>query len=247
MYFQRRKKKFYIIKVNKMSLKQNLYKFIFFFFIFLLIIDEFSFILYNISLYQIFCGSNFIKIYESFFKIPLHHIWSLNISLSPENHLENMIFFTEFTNISYFFSFNGNCLNINIIGNDNDFTWDNKFTKNNESQIYLIHFDTLTTQKQKISFDILQNKIYVCPGETNLAFFRICNTTEQTLQAFTIYVVSPTEYTSFINKLQCFCYEELLIYPNETVDLPVLFRLENDVSKIENLNKEIVIEYIIIL
>lgn len=243
--FLRREKK--ILHYKMINIKQNLYKSIFFFLIFLLIIDEFAFILYNISLYQIFCGSNFIKIYESFFKIPLTHIWSLKVNVLLENDLENLFFFTEYTNINHFSSYDNNYLNNSTTQYMNTLLFQHQFLKENESSIYLIHFDTLTTQKHKISFDILQNKIYVCPGETNLAFFRICNSTEQTFQAFTIYVVSPTEYTSFINKLQCFCYEELLIYPNETVDLPVLFRLENDVLKIENLSKEIVIEYIIIL
>lgn len=229
-----------------MNLQKNIYSIFFFLFIIFLIIDELSFILYNISLYQIFCGSNFLKLYESFFKLPINHIFTINVNnVYPYENTSN--FFIVKDNIYNFDLSNENALltktnNINI-----DLPYVNSINVISNDNIYLIHFDTLTTQKQKVNFDILQNKIYICPGETNLAFFRIANLTNEVLNAFSVYVVSPTDYTPFINKLQCFCYEELLLFPNETVDLPVLFRIEQDILKLENLNKEIVIEYIIVL
>lgn len=234
-----------------MNIKKNFYSYFFFFLIIILIIDELSFILYNISLYQIFCGSNFIKIYESFFKLPIASLNNIDLVHLENIQIDNMFYQLKFniTEISY--------LEENkLISNIDQTTHLNTNSDNlllhlekngaNTTNIYLVHFDTLTTQKNKINFEILQNKIYICPGESTLAFFRITNLTNETIQAFSIYVVSPTEFTPFINKLQCFCYEELLLYPNETVDLPVLFRLENDVTRLDNINKELVIEYIII-
>lgn len=231
-----------------MKLKKYFYSYFFFVLFILFLVDEISFILYNISLYQIFCGSNFIKIYESFFKLPIASLNTLNIQVMHQCNSNHTIF-NIYNNVNCF-----NLLNTNnsVIENTiqlNEFSSANNYIQNNNStdNIYLVHFDTLTTQKNKIEFEILQNKIYISPGESTLAFFRISNTTDETLQAFSIYVVSPTEYTPFINKLQCFCYEELLLYPNETIDLPVLFRIEPDILRIDNLNKEIVIEYIIVL
>lgn len=234
-----------------MNIKKNFYSYFFFFLIIILIIDELSFILYNISLYQIFCGSNFIKIYESFFKLPIASLNNIDLVHLENIQIDNMFYQLKFniTEISYLeenklISYIDQTTHLNT-NSDNVLL---HLEKNgaNTTNIYLVHFDTLTTQKNKISFEILQNKIYICPGESTLAFFRITNLTNETIQAFSIYVVSPTEFTPFINKLQCFCYEELLLYPNETVDLPVLFRLENDVTRLDNINKELVIEYIII-
>lgn len=224
-----------------MNLKKNIYLFFFFLLIALVLIDEFAFILYNISLYQIFCGSNFIKLYESFFKLPINNISALSFNLYGVNDLNNIFCYSENIN-----SFTINHENLIQQSNNLELKLNNTIDSLHEN-IYLIHFDTLTTQKKKIDFDILQSKIYVCPGETNLAFFRITNLTNDAIQAFSVYVVSPTDYTPFINKLQCFCYEELLLYPHETVDLPVLFRIEQDILKLDNLSKEIVIEYIIVL
>ena len=202
-------------------------------------------------MYQIFCGSNFIKIYESFFKLPIASLNNIDLVHLENIQIDNMFYQLKFniTEISYLeenklISYIDQTTHLNT-NSDNVLL---HLEKNgaNTTNIYLVHFDTLTTQKNKISFEILQNKIYICPGESTLAFFRITNLTNETIQAFSIYVVSPTEFTPFINKLQCFCYEELLLYPNETVDLPVLFRLENDVTRLDNINKELVIEYIII-
>lgn len=235
-----------------MNSKKNLYSYFFFFLIVLLVIDELSFILYNISLYQIFCGSNFIKIYESFFKLPIASLNHIDIiSVEEYDKIENSIYQIKsniYKNLIY--STDNTVDFIKSTNNDNSLSSatlkiENSYIKSNNS-IYLVHFDTLTTQKNKIQFEILQNKIYICPGESTLAFFRITNLTDESIQAFSIYVVSPTEFTPFINKLQCFCYEELLLYPNETVDLPVLFRLETDVMRLDNINKELVIEYIIV-
>lgn len=234
-----------------MNIKKNFYSYFFFFLIIILIIDELSFILYNISLYQIFCGSNFIKIYESFFKLPIASLNNIDLVHLENIQIDNMFYQLKFniTEISYLEE-NKLISNIDqttyLNTNSNNLLLDLEKNGANTTNIYLVHFDTLTTQKNKISFEILQNKIYICPGESTLAFFRITNLTNETIQAFSIYVVSPTEFTPFINKLQCFCYEELLLYPNETVDLPVLFRLENDVTRLDNINKELVIEYIII-
>lgn len=234
-----------------MNIKKNFYSYFFFFLIIILIIDELSFILYNISLYQIFCGSNFIKIYESFFKLPIASLNNIDLVHLENIQIDNMFYELKF-NIKEISYLEENKL-ISSIDQTKQLNTDSDnlllhFEKNgaNTTNIYLVHFDTLTTQKNKISFEILQNKIYICPGESTLAFFRITNLTNETIQAFSIYVVSPTEFTPFINKLQCFCYEELLLYPNETVDLPVLFRLENDLTRLDNINKELVIEYIII-
>jgi cytochrome c oxidase assembly protein subunit 11 len=113
--------------------------------------------------------------------------------------------------------------------------------------IYLVYFDTLINRKNLVDFEILQNKLYVGPGETTLAFFRVINKTENYLNGFSLYVVNPHEYTPFINKIQCFCYEELMIYPEESIDLPVLFYLDPEIKNSLFSTKEIAIEYILIL
>ena len=79
-----------------MNIKKNFYSYFFFFLIIILIIDELSFILYNISLYQIFCGSNFIKIYESFFKLPIASLNNIDLVHLENIQIDNMFYQLKF-------------------------------------------------------------------------------------------------------------------------------------------------------
>lgn len=36
----------------------------------------------------------------------------------------------------------------------------------------------------------------------------------------------PDECALYFNKIQCFCFENQLLYPKESVDLPILFYLD---------------------
>lgn len=210
----------------------------------LFFVDEISFILYNVSIYQVFCGSNLLIAYENLVKIPL--------DFSAFYYLENSFLFSfssDYYSLSQFFFFtNLDSITVqkpvnNVSGLMSNFT----FAVEQMENTYLVYFDTLVNRKNLVDFEVLQNKLYVGPGETTLAFFRVINKTENYLNGFSLYVVNPHEYTPFINKIQCFCYEELMIYPEESIDLPVLFYLDPEIKNSLFSTKEIVIEYILIL
>lgn len=214
----------------------------------LFLIDELSFILYNVSVYQVFCGSNLLIVYENLVKIPLDY----SVLYTPQN----ILMFDPIKNNCYhvcnihFFSFFdiGNLLG--SLGGKVTYSFGiTPVVENNKDleNTYLIYFDTIVNRKMLVDFEILQNRLYVNPGETTLAFFRVTNKTETYLNGFSLYVVSPHEYTPFINKVQCFCYEELMVYPEESIDLPVLFYLDPEIKNILYSSREIVIEYILIL
>jgi len=60
----------------------------------------------------------------------------------------------------------------------------------------------------------------------SLIFFRMVNNQNISINGITTYTVFPLDALPFIKKLQCFCFDELRLLPNETVDLPVLFYIE---------------------
>lgn len=212
----------------------------------LFLIDELSFILYNVSIYQVFCGSNLLIAYENLVKIPLDysHFYILDgaFSFYKKNdwfHLFQIHFF-RFNNTALFIGDHPDIYTSSLQSIDTT-------SLENFDNIYLVYFDTVTNRKGLVEFEVLQNKLYINPGETTLAFFRVVNKTDTYLNGFSLYVVSPHEFTPFINKIQCFCYEELLLYPQESVDLPVLFYLDPEIKNVLFNSKEIVIEYILIL
>ena len=57
-------------------------------------------------------------------------------------------------------------------------------------------------------------------------------------------MVYPSIYMSFIIKLQCFCFNTLFVNSLETLELPVLFYMQDTISSIQQHN--IYIYYIIL-
>lgn len=89
---------------------------------------------------------------------------------------------------------------------------------------------TTSTIVDDLIFYPLQKKIYISFNETSLIFFRMINNTNEVLYGVSTYTVFPNEYLPYLQKLQCFCFEELRLQPLESVDLPVLFYIQPHAS-----------------
>jgi len=92
-----------------------------------------------------------------------------------------------------------------------------------------IFFQTATSNFNFIEFCSLQKNIYIIPNETHLVFFRMYNSVMYEVTGISIYLLYPTDYLVYFNKVQCFCFDELLFYPYESIDLPVIFFVSNDI------------------
>ena len=78
-----------------------------------------------------------------------------------------------------------------------------------------------------LEFITLQDNIYVFPGEPNLIFFRLYNPTRLELTSISIYFVYPSNAAAYVNKVQCFCFDQITVKSFETMELPVLFQIES--------------------
>jgi cytochrome c oxidase assembly protein subunit 11 len=67
----------------------------------------------------------------------------------------------------------------------------------------------------------LQKQIFtqVALGETALAFYTATNRTSKPIDGVSTYNVVPFEAGQYFNKIQCFCFEEQRLNPNEQVSL----------------------------
>jgi hypothetical protein len=92
----------------------------------------------------------------------------------------------------------------------------------------------------------LHNLIITIPNEITLIFFRIYNPNIYALNVIILYFVYPSIYISFIIKLQCFCYDNLFIFPLETLELPILFYLNINISTFFFNNYIIKINYLLL-
>jgi cytochrome c oxidase assembly protein subunit 11 len=94
-------------------------------------------------------------------------------------------------------------------------------------------------------FQALQDKVIVHAGETCLAFYRAKNKTDEPVIGLSVYDIHPQSLAMYFNKIQCFCFENQMLGPNEEVDLPVFFYIDpaiHDAPELANA-RDIVLKY----
>ncbi|CAI6363849.1 unnamed protein product [Macrosiphum euphorbiae] len=111
--------------------------------------------------------------------------------------------------------------------------------KPNRNREIKVHFTADTSSSMQWSFKPLQNEIRVAPGETALAFYTAKNPLDKAITGISTYNVVPFEAGQYFNKIQCFCFEEQQLNPNEEVDMPVFFFIDPEYTtdpKMENID-----------
>ena len=66
-------------------------------------------------------------------------------------------------------------------------------------------------------------------GETGLAFYEAHNPTDRPIAGQASYNVTPYQAGYFFNKIDCFCFEEQILQPGETVMMPVSFYVDPEI------------------
>ena len=80
-----------------------------------------------------------------------------------------------------------------------------------------------------IEFYSLQRSVIMFFDELGLVFFRLYNPLNHAYINFFIYLVYPLLYSVYVHKIQCFCFESIVINSFEVLDLPVLFSISSDI------------------
>jgi Cytochrome c oxidase assembly protein CtaG/Cox11 len=207
-----------------------------FFIVYLL--NQFSFIFYNYSWFSLLCSTYIIDFYNQFYFL----FFNLNTV-----HVTNNIFFE---NINLFMSDRWYfILDFFYIVSLYEKIHEQLFfqSKVDLDLIYCVYFDTKVIGFSDIYFYVLQNKLFILPGETTLSFFRIYNENSFPISGITIYSITPFEFQSFVNKIQCFCFEEIIVHSFEVIELPVLFYIDTNVRYLDLIQiKELCIEYVLL-
>ena len=60
-------------------------------------------------------------------------------------------------------------------------------------------------------------------GETTLVLYELTNTSDRPVKAVASYNVAPHKTGPYFTKLECFCFQEQVFQPGETMKLPVIF------------------------
>lgn len=96
-------------------------------------------------------------------------------------------------------------------------------------QTMTIRFDASTERDMGWEFTPVERTMEVRIGETNLAFYEAHNPTDRPIAGSASFNVTPYQAGGFFNKIDCFCFEEQLLMPGETVQMPVTFFVEPDI------------------
>ncbi|MDF2698961.1 MAG: Cytochrome c oxidase assembly protein CtaG / Cox11 containing protein [Haloplasmataceae bacterium] len=224
------------------------------YFIIIILVQMFFFGIYNIPIYKIYCEfSNYYSListntfidtklyllstlsveeYNLYYFYNFNYIYNniLNwyydvnsIVLFNNFYISNINFFLNFIFFYFdFFYFNF----LNII----DHYYRSNQDSNNVAIIYIVYFNTSITNINLVEFISLQNHIYIYPGETYLVFFRLYNPTSFVIKGISLYLLSPYEVNIYLYKIQCFRFDELLFYPFESIELPILFYIDSNIN-----------------
>ncbi|KAG1687133.1 Cytochrome c oxidase assembly protein COX11, mitochondrial [Nymphon striatum] len=108
-----------------------------------------------------------------------------------------------------------------------------------------VRFNADKSSSLRWMFHPQQTEITVYPGETALAFYTATNPTDKPIDGIATYNIVPYEAGKYFMKIQCFCFEEQRLNPNEEVDMPVFFYIDPEFSEDPRMEflKELTLSY----
>lgn len=92
-----------------------------------------------------------------------------------------------------------------------------------------VRFDSNIAPGLPIEFEPAQREASVRIGETGLAFYRIRNLSDEPVVARATYNVVPHAAGLYFTKLECFCFQDRLLQPQEEAELPVVYFVKPEI------------------
>lgn len=90
-------------------------------------------------------------------------------------------------------------------------------------QTIKVRFDASLARGMPWTFKPEVREMEIRIGETGLAFYEAHNPTDVPVAGYASYNVTPYEAGAFFDKIHCFCFEQQILQPGETVMMPVSF------------------------
>ncbi len=89
-----------------------------------------------------------------------------------------------------------------------------------------VRFDASLDRDMPWTFRPVEREVTVRIGETGMAFYEATNPTDRPVAGSATYNVFPYEAGGFFTKIDCFCFEEQILQPGETVQMPLTFYID---------------------
>lgn len=99
------------------------------------------------------------------------------------------------------------------------------------SRLVQIRFVTNANASMPWEFGPDVGGMRVNPGGVNEATFHATNTTKRVMVAQAIPSVAPGRAAAFFHKTQCFCFDQQVLEPGESIEMPVRFIVDRDLPR----------------
>lgn len=99
-----------------------------------------------------------------------------------------------------------------------------------------IRFNTDVNSSLPWDFKPNQRSVTLKIGQTGMATFHAHNASAEPIVGTAVYNVTPEKAGLYFDKIQCFCFTQQLLRPQETADLPVAFYIDPAIVKDRNLD-----------
>jgi len=104
-------------------------------------------------------------------------------------------------------------------------------------RIVTVQFNADIASGMPWKFKPSQREVVLRVGEQRLAFYTATNTSDEPVLGSATFNVTPLKAGLYFSKVDCFCFEEQLLMPGETVEMPVTFFVDPDIEDDTNLDE----------
>jgi cytochrome c oxidase assembly protein subunit 11 len=94
-----------------------------------------------------------------------------------------------------------------------------------------VRFNADTARDLPWRFRPEQREVTLKVGEQALAFYSASNPSDRRITGTATFNVTPLKAGPYFNKIECFCFTEQVLEPGGSVDMPVSFFVDPDISK----------------
>jgi cytochrome c oxidase assembly protein subunit 11 len=102
-------------------------------------------------------------------------------------------------------------------------------TQIDTSRVITVEFDANTTGPWR--FRPVVSNMQVHPGEMAQIVYEVVNTQPRSMDAQAIPSYAPQQASPFFMKVECFCFEQQTLGPNEAKQMPVVFFIDPKLPK----------------
>ena len=98
-----------------------------------------------------------------------------------------------------------------------------------------VRFDANVSPGVNWDFRPNQREVELRIGETRQVGYTAHNNSTRTVTGTATFNVTPQSAGAYFNKIECFCFTEQTLEPGETADMPIVFFIDPDIVKSEEL------------